>query len=476
MSSEVGKVDSGHFDSSLLAAGVVAALITGAIVLRFASLGADSFWLDEAYSVTSVLQHSARDNWQTSVDPNHPPLYFVVLWFTLHFGGVSEAVARLPSAVASVCNLALVFVLARRLGSSIEAAVWAVLLMAFAPLDVWYAQEARMYALVTTTALVFAIGLAIDSWRGAALAAAALTLGLYVDFTMVALSAILVSLWLVRWWHTGRAVRELGLVALAMMAGWLLFSPEWSHLGEVLRRIDTVPLLVNVRRWFGVRITPGPSAVAVVTLIATAAAAVTAAVWRALRHDRFERAWVWLVWAGLVGSTVVFAVPRGYSAKQFLATGWPFVVLIVAWSLTDGRRVRRPGARSLVSRLRLPAALAVSIGAAIVTIATPRADWRGAVSYLNQRAGRTAAVWLDPPWNTIPYDFYQPTFVPGTNLLQSAESSSGRFGNGRDVCLVAERFGNRPPTSPSEAWFDQHLKLVESVALARLEVRCYANP
>ena len=447
-------------------------MVLGGVILRLAFLSSDSFWLDEAFSVTSVMRHGVREIWQASPDPQHPPLYFVVLWLAVHLGGPSEAVARLPSALASVLNLLLMYVLSRRLGLSVRAAGWAVALLAFAPLDVWYAQEARMYALVTTTALMFAIGLALDSTRGAVLAAAALATGLYVDFTMVALSSILTSLWFVRWMHTGRRRGVVSLVVAALLAGWLLFLPEWSHLGQVLRRIDTVPLLVNLRRWLGLRIVPGPPAIAVLMVIAVAAGGVVAVVWNALHREAIRTVWGWMVWAGLVLASLTFALPRGYSAKQFLATGWPFVVIIVAWSLTDALSNRDRTRTAIAPRLRLPAAVVVSLVAAIVTVATPRADWRGAVGYLNQRVARTEAVWLDPPWNDTPYNIYKPVLGAVVSGLQSADANVARLGNDRDVCLVAERFGTTPPTA-TEVWLDAHLKLVEAVPFARLQVRCY---
>lgn len=456
----------------------MAALIVAGVLLRLVFLGADSFWLDEAYSVSNVLPHRVAEIWHTSVDPNHPSLYFVILRLALRLGGISETIARLPSAAASLGSLALVYVLARRLGMSTRAGAAAVVLMAFAPVDVWYAQEARMYAMVTTAALAFAVALTIDSWLGALLAGAALTVGLYVDFTTIALSATVTGLWLVWWWFgsaSRRTLRTAGVtnrrwswlagVAAAWLGAWLAFLPEWSHLGDVLRRIDTVPLLVNLHRWFGLPVTPGAPAIVLVTLIAGLTTITAAMMWVALRSENVRQAWVWFVWAGFVGSTLLLTVPRGYSAKQFLATGWPFVVLVVAWTLTD--------AASSVKPWRLWSAVAVSIVAAMITIATPRADWRGAVRYLNQRSPRTAGVWIDPPWNTVAYDFYHPTLVAGTSLLQSSEAASGRVASRGEVCFVAERFGDPPPTSPSEAWLDQHLALVETVSLARLEVRCY---
>jgi hypothetical protein len=457
---------------------LVLALIGVGVVLRLAFLGADSLWLDEAYSVVAVLGHSTREAWETVLDRDHPPLFFVILRLTVLAFGASETTARLPSALASVCNLGLIFVLARRLGMTRRAGLTAVLLLALAPVDVWYAQEARMYALVTTAALLFAIGLAMESSAGAVLAAAALAAGLYTDFTMVPLSAALTAVWLVRWWHLGRPPWQLARVIVATSVAWWSYRPQWTHLWEILSRIDTVPLFVNLRE-SGIRLSPGLPAVAVVALIVFGTLIATAAMWNALGNRRLRTWWTWIAWAGFVGCTAAVMIPRAYSVKQFMSTGWPYVILAVAWSLTDGGREdarRSPAAR--LARLRLPLAVGLSLIAAIVTVAAPRADWRGLVAYLNARAAATEpgalSVWLDPEWNSTPYDYYRPK-IAATAPLLSAESQVGRPAPVSDVCLVAERFGKPPPTSPSEAWLDNHFRLVDVVPFARLELRCYTN-
>ena len=242
--------------TSKTATSLALVLIGVGVVLRLGFLGADSLWGDEAYSVVVVLGHSAREAWETVLDPDHPPLFFVILRLTFLAFGASETTARLPSALASVCNLGLIFVLARRLGMTKRAGLSAVLLLALAPVDVWYAQEARMYALVTTTALLFAIGLAMESPAGAVLAGVALSAGLYTDFTMVPLSAALTAVWLVRWWHQGRPPWPLARVIVATSVAWWSYRPQWTHLWEILSRIDTVPLLVNLRE-SGIRLSPG---------------------------------------------------------------------------------------------------------------------------------------------------------------------------------------------------------------------------
>ena len=465
--------------TSKTATSLALVLIGIGVVLRLGFLGADSLWGDEAYSVVVVLAHSAREAWETVLDPDHPPLFFVILRLTVLAFGASETTARLPSALASVCNLGLIFVLARRLGMTKRAGLSAVLLLALAPVDVWYAQEARMYALVTTTALLFAIGLTMESLAGAVLAAVALAAGLYMDFTMVPLSAALTAVWLVRWWHQGRPPWQLARVIAASSVAWWSYRPQWTHLWEILARIDTVPLFVNLRE-SGIRLAPGRPAVVVMTLLVLGTLIATAATWNALGNRRLRTWWTWIAWAGFVGCTALVMIPRAYSVKQFMSTGWPYVILVVVWSLTDGgREDARQYPAGRLARLRLPLAAGLSLIAAIVTVAAPRADWRGLVAYLNTRAATTKpgtlSVWLDPEWNYTPYDYYRPK-ISATGPLLSAGSQNGGKAPPTDVCLVAERFGKSPPTSHSEAWLDNHFRLVDVVPFARLELRCYTNP
>ncbi|MEO8255786.1 MAG: glycosyltransferase family 39 protein [Acidobacteriota bacterium] len=456
------------------------ALIGVGIVLRLGFLGADSLWLDEAYSVVVVQEHTLREAWETVLDRDHPPLFFVLLRLSVYAFGASETTARLPSALASVCGLGLIFVLARRLGLSTRAGLAAVLLLALAPVDVWYAQEARMYALVTMFGLLFAIGLAMESPAGALLAAIALAAGLYADFTMVPLSAALTAVWLVRWWHLGRPPWLLARVIIATSAAWWAYRPQWTHLWEILSRIDTVPLFVNLRDASLLRLAPGWPALAVATLLVIGTLTATAVMWRALANHRVRTWSTWIAWSGFMAYTAAVMIPRAYSAKQFISTGWPFVILAVVWSLTDGGREEDgPAPAARLARLRLPLAAGLSLVAAIVVVAAPRADWRGVVASLNARAASarpgTLAVWLDPVWNYTAYDYYRPTIAAVPDPLPSAEASRGPRAPVSDVCLVAERFGRTPPTSQSEVWLDNHLRLVDVVPFARLELRCYTN-
>ncbi|MCA9941036.1 MAG: glycosyltransferase family 39 protein, partial [Anaerolineales bacterium] len=166
------------------------------ILLHLAPLGQDSLWLDEAFSVQAATNNDAATLWSQKVDTRHPPLYYILLRQTLiTLGSESEAAARLPSALASLLNLALLYWLARLLSADAFTAWLTVALLALAPLSIWYAAEARMYALVTTAGLLLAVGLAADRWWGSLPAFAGLAAGLVLDYTIIPLWVGLVAVW-----------------------------------------------------------------------------------------------------------------------------------------------------------------------------------------------------------------------------------------------------------------------------------------
>ncbi len=136
----------------LTAAVAVAILVLGAW-LRLHALGMRGFWGDEIWTA------------QASVSPpsdilryylNFPgPLYYLLGHAALVVlpNVPMELTLRLPSAIASVLCLVVFFALARRYAGR-SAALVGTLLLAVAPYQVWYAQEARFYAWSTLLALI----------------------------------------------------------------------------------------------------------------------------------------------------------------------------------------------------------------------------------------------------------------------------------------------------------------------------------
>ncbi len=129
----------------LYASGALVVILL-AVLLRFHALGAQSFWNDEGNSyvqstrtLAEIAANAARDI--------HPPGYYALLAGWRLIAGESEFALRLLSALASVLTVALTFGLGKRLFSA-GAGLAAALLVTLNSFSLYYAQEARMYALL----------------------------------------------------------------------------------------------------------------------------------------------------------------------------------------------------------------------------------------------------------------------------------------------------------------------------------------
>ncbi len=149
--------------SFLRHASSIALLMTfAAFALRLYHLDAQSFWSDEGISV--IRARADIPTLIATLPVEHTPLYFVGLHLWMRVAGDGDFAVRYFSLVFSVLLVPLVYKLGLAISSSVGSGVelqrqrWgsrhatigiiAALLVAINPLQVWYAQEARMYTLV----------------------------------------------------------------------------------------------------------------------------------------------------------------------------------------------------------------------------------------------------------------------------------------------------------------------------------------
>ena len=127
--------------TSLLAITVVG------LALRLIRIGDASLWSDELFSVLWV-RNSFGFLWGPGLElETTPALYYTLLKLWLTVFGSGELAARSMSATFSVATIPLVYLLARRF-SGRGASLLAAGLFALMPVQVYYAQEARAYALL----------------------------------------------------------------------------------------------------------------------------------------------------------------------------------------------------------------------------------------------------------------------------------------------------------------------------------------
>jgi uncharacterized membrane protein len=207
------------------------AILALALFLRIWGLGDKNLWLDEAASWV-VATADWPEFWRVVKLDVHPPLYYLLLKGWVASFGETEAAMRSLSVIASAAGLWFAWLLARRfLPRAVALAVlgW----LATSPHQLYYAQEARMYALATLAVLAGTVAFVrwIDSEgcsRPALIGvAASVTVALYLHyFTALWVASLVVFMLL---W---RPARDRGAVlwrfTLAMIGVAVLYLP-WAY-------------------------------------------------------------------------------------------------------------------------------------------------------------------------------------------------------------------------------------------------------
>lgn len=182
---------------------------------------------------------------------HHPPLVPVIFGLAVRALGVSEWALRLPSTIATLASIALVFAIGRRVANE-PAGAWAALAFAALPMTAIYGGLVNFEPIVL--ALTLATWLAYLRWRerggaGAfALLAAAFAVTILADWYGAYVGpALAAHCWLARPGAAGRgpgprarrwAVPALALVALATVAGvFLYYEAIWPGAMQELARM-----------------------------------------------------------------------------------------------------------------------------------------------------------------------------------------------------------------------------------------------
>lgn len=125
---------------------MLALILVLAAVLRIRGIGQDSLWGDEGLSVMlakmDVFSLIKYLTWWEQI----PPIHHLVLHYWMMVFGDSETSLRMPSALAGITSVWMLYVLvARLLGRRV--AMISALLLAVSPMHIAYSQECRAYSL-----------------------------------------------------------------------------------------------------------------------------------------------------------------------------------------------------------------------------------------------------------------------------------------------------------------------------------------
>jgi hypothetical protein len=393
-------------DRSLLI--LLAAVFVGGL-LRFVALGQQS--LDEDETVSVWLMHHSLGGLLGTIPRTEstPPLYYVLAWlWTRPFGTGSVAIRSLSAGVG-IMTVPVCFLAARELAGRRAGAIAAVL-AALSPALVWYAQEARAYALFTLLAaasflfFVRALRAQGSSSGGAALARWALVASLslmthYFAFFLVAAQAA----WLLAAFRRGRrihvamavgAVADVG-IALVPLALRQRASGGSDWIGEtpLRERLLDVPPQITLGEgrpslhWFA---------------LAVGLAAASPVVWLLIRGARSERRAVLIPAAiGLAG--IALPALADLAGLHILldrnALGAGATLLVACAVGMSSGKARRLG---LVALVTVSGLFAWDLEMVATDPLMQREDWRGAAHALGAPSVPRAIVFAPNSSNPAP--------------------------------------------------------------------------
>ncbi|MHB0875308.1 MAG: glycosyltransferase family 39 protein, partial [Anaerolineae bacterium] len=203
-----------------------------------AGLGFQPLWWDEGWSLYFASLSPGQMLAATAVDI-HPPLYYLLLRAWVLVFGFSPTSARSLSLVCGLVLVAGVYALGLRLGGR-RLALAASLLAAISPLQAFYSQEARMYALlaglsVLSWVALLSLGDARHGRRWAIVYVAVTAAALYTEYYAALLWAgqvvyVAIEAWRPMprepWWRDSVRLRRLPLLAapLLLYLPWLAYA------------------------------------------------------------------------------------------------------------------------------------------------------------------------------------------------------------------------------------------------------------
>ena len=397
----------------------LAALVGLAAALRLYRLGSESLWVDELISLELVRRASAAELLVlVPAEQPHLPLYYVLLDGWAGLVGTHPAALRALSVLAGVAAVPAGYAVGRRLYGH-RVGLGAAGLVALSRFQLSYAQQVRMYSLVTLLALCSFYCLTRRGERrwAAGYAVSTLTLVLTHPFGLLvpAAQAVPVAAGAVREGGRRRTAPLLAVAVLALPAAvWLLAEARTATITFVeLPGATAVPALV------GALFTDEPSVAAALVgsgVVAGAGAFALHAGDGLADADRLVLAWLVVPLVALfVASHAVTPVfwPR------YAAVAAPAAYLVVARGLAaiDRSRLRTGLALLLVTGL--------VAGAGAYHAGDQREQWAEAVAAVEQRAGADDLVVVSDRMVLRNYDYYADRPLETVGVV-GPESGTGR--------------------------------------------------
>ncbi len=377
-----------------------------------------SFWTDEGltplrsgYTVAGILSNHVTIQEGVTND-THPPFFFLIIHFSRQLFGETDFAYRFPALLAGVLLVPLLAQVGRRMRGAWLGLVVAGL-TAVNPLQIWYANEARMY----TLAVLLVTAASYILWRliarvnkGGQLSSQTiirhlilyLLLGGLAVYTLYTAALLILGqgvFWLLILWRQGHKRLLLGttVVALAIAAPLIPYTIPRLFSGYEANFYYVSPwiMLQDVVRFFALGRSVDFEAVGIIGLNVGILLLLLLGLWGAKGSWRRPFLLVWLLALvfGLMIGSILFK-PM-YQGVRHIMLGSPAFLLLLGWGIVS----LAEQARQTKGSQRFLWGTGLAVGLAVVTVGPVLAldnyfngrfgkdDFHSLIQYVEARAG-----------------------------------------------------------------------------------------
>lgn len=429
----------------------LALIIFAAALIRFLTLGHQSFDHDEAVTAARVLQPDLGATWGAVIHGERsPPLYYLFAWIWSKVFGTGEVGLRSLSALFGTLTVPLAYRATVEFARP-RAGLIAAAFVALNPYLIWYSQEARSYGL-----LVMFSALALVYFARASRSPTPTTLSLWVIASVLSLMShyfavfliVPQAIWLIWPKPTRRqallSVAAITAVGLALVPFALAQEgsdrrngftqqPLTERTGETLLNYvaseEPAPLSGSRSVDFvqvGAALVGGSLLLASLGLVAA----------RGSPQERYGATTIGTVGGAAIAAPVLLALAGidFINPRNLIASLTP--LLVVAAIGFGGQRAGRTGLAGAACGCALFASV---VGAVYVSAQMQRPDWRGAAVAIGQSP--------DPRILVVPHNGDDPLAY----YLGAEKFKAGHFPRGirvREIDVLSTRFDVTPPGRP----------------------------
>lgn len=396
-------------DPRLLLLGIT---VVGA-VLRFSTLGVQSLWFDESFTILQLRQPLGQFLAGMDLYQATPPFYYLLAWPWERIFGEGAVGMRSLSAVLGTVTVPVVFLTGRTLFSN-AAGLVAAALVATSPTLVWYSQEARPYAclvLLTSTALLFLAralrdGAGRDVTGFAVASALAIATHYFAAFLVVPAALFLL--------HRRRDRFALAALAAPLVAALavlpLALAQRARGGGSYIADTSTISRAWEIARQFvaGLTLAPGPILGLLGAVLLTAGLVAVLVLTRG--SERRNALLTLTLFACAVGIPLLLALGgENFLILRNLLSGWVPLALAAAGGFA-ATRARPYGLAAGTGLALVFAAITVAVAG---TPSFQRSDWRGISRALDAQPASRAIIPV-PGWSAAAINVYRPdSYAPG---------------------------------------------------------------